>query len=204
MPVYSWPALGLLSHIKIATGMVLTLHFQIASYFGRRRRWTCFMTDTNVAFLRLWNFGKVVESCSQRSQGQTSPTERVRGNEFIITGYSGDTFAFFTDLIELFRKEENLKQSRNVFCSSRAICWRLFRERRGCLLKKATISSRCFSADELFLAGTNQNVLGELKTWVEQSGVEAEGRGGKGRNRKAWNTLSLLSRISNALGWRAP
>lgn len=89
---HSHPARGLLSQIKIVTAMALTMDFKIASYFGWRRM--CFMADTNVAFLRLWNSGRALEICSQRSWGQTSPAERVNRNEFIIIEYSRDTFAF--------------------------------------------------------------------------------------------------------------
>lgn len=104
-PIHSWPALRLLSQIKIVTGAALTPGLNIASYFGWRRRWTCFTAGMNVSVLRLWNFGKALETHSQRSTGQSSPAEWVNRNEFIITEYS----SFFTVLIEVFQKGRELK-----------------------------------------------------------------------------------------------
>lgn len=74
-------------------------------FIGWRRRWTCFTAGTNVSALRLWNFGRALETHSQRSAGQSSPAERVNRNEFIITEYS----SFFTVLIEVFQKGRELK-----------------------------------------------------------------------------------------------
>lgn len=104
-PVHSWPALRLLSQIKIVTGAALALGLKIASYFGWRRRWTRFTAGMSVSVLRLWNFGKALETYSQRSTGQSSPAERVNRNEFIITEYS----SFFTVLIKVFQKGRELK-----------------------------------------------------------------------------------------------
>lgn len=102
-PIHSWPVLRLLSQIKIVTGAALTPGLKITSYIGWR--WRCFTAGMNVSVLRLWNFGRALETHSQRSTGQSSPAEWVNRNEFIITEYS----SFFTILIEVFQKGRELK-----------------------------------------------------------------------------------------------